>query len=66
MDVAASSLHRQEIIPAIRLGFAEIRSAELSKRFHAADADKRPGSMGDLQDPTDGGILTVPIMVKNG
>eukprot|EP00435_Cladocopium_sp_Y103_P038007 s1292_g10.t1 len=30
----------QEIIPAIRLGFAEIRSSELSKRFHAADADK--------------------------
>ncbi|CAJ1330241.1 unnamed protein product, partial [Effrenium voratum] len=30
----------QEIIPNIRLGFAEIRSADLSKRFHAADVDK--------------------------
>lgn len=30
----------QEIIPAIRLGFAETRSAELSKRFHQADVDK--------------------------
>eukprot|EP00913_Durusdinium_trenchii_P029418 g27577.t1 len=30
----------EEIIPAIRLGFAETRSAELSKRFHQADVDK--------------------------
>ncbi|CAE7724541.1 unnamed protein product [Symbiodinium sp. KB8] len=29
-----------EIIPAIRLGFAEIRSQDLVKRFHEADVDK--------------------------
>lgn len=39
LDISFDLLFK-EIIPAIRLGFAEIRSAELSKRFHAADADK--------------------------
>lgn len=39
LDISLDLLFK-EIIPAIRLGFAEIRSAELSKRFHAADADK--------------------------
>lgn len=39
LDIGFDVLFK-EIIPSIRLGFAEIRSAELSKRFHAADADK--------------------------
>jgi len=39
LDIAFDVLFG-EIIPAIRLGFAEIRSSDLVKRFHEADIDK--------------------------
>jgi len=39
LDIKFDTLF-QEIIPSIRLGFAETRAAELTKRFIAADVDK--------------------------